>query len=179
MHIFIDESGSFVYTEEKSAWSSICAIAIPESALNEAESALQDFKAENGCPTTDELKLGKIEDEFSYFRLLLRLAKANCTLYGIATDAHVNTPEAVEAHKEATAQGLLANLEKMHHEAGRISVQQAADQVLRLSAQLHIQFICQIKLMYHTVSQAITRASVSIRIRLACRPEGHREEDRV
>ena len=156
MHIFIDESGSFVYTKEQAGWSSICAIAIPESALGEAESALQDFKAENGCAPTDELKLGKMEDEMSYFRLLVRLERANCTLYGIATDAHLNTPDAVEAHKETTAQGILENLEKMRHEAGRKTVQYAADQVRRLSAQLHIQFICQIRLMYYVVSQAVT-----------------------
>jgi hypothetical protein len=155
MQIFIDESGSFVYTEKKAAWSSVCAIAIPESALSEAATALQDFKAENGCIPTDELKLGKIEAELSYFRLLGRLERANCTLYAIATDAHLNTPDAVERHKETTAQGLLANLEKMHHEAGRRSVQHAADQVHRLSAQLYIQFTCQISLMYHVVSQAI------------------------
>lgn len=97
-----------------------------------------------------------MEDEISYFRLLGRLERANCTLYGIATDAHLNTPDAVEAHKETIAQGLLANVEKMHHEAGRKTVQHAADQVRRLSAQLHIQFICQIRLMYYVVSQAVT-----------------------
>lgn len=52
MHIFIDESGSFVYTKEQAAWSSVCAIAIPESALGEAESALQDFKVKMDVPPT-------------------------------------------------------------------------------------------------------------------------------
>lgn len=155
MQIFIDESGSFVYTDQKAAWSSVSAVVIPESALSKAESALKDFKAENGCLSIDELKLGKVEDELSYFRFLGKLDSANCTLYGIATDAHLNAPEAIRLHKEATAQGLLANLDKMHHEAGRRSIEYVADQVRRLSPQLYIQFICQISLMYHVVSQAI------------------------
>lgn len=155
MHIFIDESGSFVYTPEKAAWSSICAVVIPENVLGEAESALSDFKKENGIALSDELKLGALDDEMSYFRLLLRLAKTNCTLYGVVTDAHLNTPEAVAAHKEATARGMLVNKEKMIHESGREAVQRAADMVRDLSAQLHVQLICQIKLMQLVVWQAV------------------------
>lgn len=155
MHIFIDESGSFVYTPEKAAWSSICAIVIPENFLGEAESALSDFKKENGIDLSDELKLGALDDEMSYFRLLLRLAKTNCTLYGVVTDAHLNTPEAVTAHKEATAKGMLVNIEKMIHKSGRDAVQRAADMVRDLSAQLHIQLICQIKLMQLVVWQTV------------------------
>ncbi|MFA0938879.1 DUF3800 domain-containing protein [Pseudomonas tremae] len=156
MHIFIDESGTFVYAEEPSGWSTISAIVIPEKALGEAKNALDAFKAENGYASTDELKLGKLKDEISYFRLLARLERANCTLFGIATDAQLNTPGAVDAHKEGTAQGILKNLEKMRYEAGRKLLLHAADQVRRLSCQLHIQFICQIELMYYVVSQAIT-----------------------
>lgn len=155
MHIFIDESGSFVYTQEQPGWSAICAVVIPESALGEAERALQDFKIGSGHDPSDELKLGDVGDEMMYFRLLIRLHQANCTIYGIATDAHLNTPDAVSAHKEDTAQAILRNLDKMHHEAGRRVVQRAADQVRGLSSQLYIQFTCQIKLMYYVVSQVV------------------------
>ncbi|WP_157832172.1 DUF3800 domain-containing protein [Pseudomonas sp. S09G 359] len=155
MHIFIDESGSFVYTPEKSAWNSICALVIPERFLEEAECTLIDFKKENGCPPSDELKLGEVVDEMSYFRLLIRLAQTSCTLYGAVTDAHTNTPEALADHKASTVKGLLANVEKMHYEEGRQSVRNAADQVKKLSDQLHIQLICQISLMQLVVWQSV------------------------
>jgi hypothetical protein len=60
---------------------------------------------DNGFPPTEELKLGKVRDELSYFRLLNRLAQLNCTLYGLATNAHLNTPEAARGHKLKAAKG--------------------------------------------------------------------------
>jgi len=155
MHIFIDESGSFVYTPDKAAWSSICALVIPEGSLAEAESALAAFKKENGIELSGELKLGALNDEMSYFRLLLRLARTKCTLFGVVTDAHTNTPEAVKIHKESTVSGMLVNKEKMIHEGGRKAVQHAADSVLSMPDQLHIQLICQIKLMQLVVWQSV------------------------
>lgn len=155
MHIFIDESGSFVYTPEASSWSSICAIVIPERAMKEAESVLMDFKKENGYSVEDELKLGEVADEMSYFKMLVRLARTNCTLYAVATDAHLNTPEAISDHKSHTIRGMLANIDKMLHEEGRQSVHHAVDQVRNLSAQLHIQLFCQISLMKLVVWQSV------------------------
>lgn len=156
MHIFIDESGTFTYTPKPHAWSSVCAIAIPDDAVGAAEKALQEFKADNGLATTDELKLGKVADEMTYFRLLIRLERLNCTLYGLATDAHLNTPESVSAHKNTSAQALLKHIDKMVHQCAREGIQSVSDQVRSLSDQLYIQFTCQIQLMHFVVSQAVT-----------------------
>jgi len=156
MHIFIDESGTFTYTENPVGWSVVSAIAIPESVMNEAESALNHFKNDNGKLHTDELKLGKIEDELSYFRLLNRLARVNCTTYTIATNAHLNTPNAVSAHKKAAEKGVLVNLNKMRYEGGRQAVLGLAEQISRLPLQLHIQLTCQIRLMYQIISDSVT-----------------------
>ncbi|WP_207267460.1 DUF3800 domain-containing protein [Pseudomonas sp. GW101-3H06] len=155
MYIFIDESGTFTYTPDPDSWSSICAIAIPDDAIGAAEEALHIFKQENGRAPTDELKLGKGTDEMSFFRLLNRLERLNCTLFGLASDAYLNTPEAVNAHKNTSAQMLLQHIDKMVHQSGRESVQNAADLVQKLPDQLHVQFICQIRLMHFVVWQAI------------------------
>jgi hypothetical protein len=156
MHIYIDESGTFTYTPKPHAWSSVCAIVIPDHAMGATEKALQDFKADNGFATTDELKLGKVADEMTYFRLLGRLERLNCTLYGLATDAHLNTPVSVSAHKSTSAQALLKHIKKMVHQSAREGVQGVADRVRNLSDQLYIQFTCQIQLMHFVVSQAVT-----------------------
>jgi hypothetical protein len=156
MHIFIDESGSFTFTPEHNAWSAVGAVVILEEAMGAAEHALHEFKAENGVSPDDELKFGKVSDEMSYFRLLNRLAQLNCTLFALATDAHLNTPEAVGVHKEKSAQGLVEHIDKLVHQTLRDDVQNISDQVLRLSDQLYIQFICQIRLMHYLVSQAMT-----------------------
>lgn len=156
MRIFIDESGSFTYTPKRNAWSSVCAVVILDEAVGGAKKALQDFKMENGFSSTDELKLGKVGDEISYFRLLNRLSQLNCTLYALATDAHLNTPEAASTHKNKSAQGLVRHIDKMVHLCARKDIQSVSDQVRKLSDQLYIQFICQIKLMHYVVSQAVT-----------------------
>jgi hypothetical protein len=156
MHIFIDESGTFTYTPNHNAWSALGAVVILEEAMGVAESVLQQFKVENGVSPNDELKLGKVGDEMSYFRLLNRLAELNCTLYAIATDAHLNTPEAVGAHKRTAAQRLVEHIDKLVHQSLRDDVQNISNQVLRLSDQLYIQFTCQIKLMHYVVKQAMT-----------------------
>jgi hypothetical protein len=156
MRIFIDESGTFTYTPNRNAWSALGAVVILEEAMGAAESVLQQFKVENGVSPDDELKLGKVGDEMSYFRLLNRLAELNCTLYAMATDAHLNTPEAVSAHKGTAAQRLVEHIDKLVHQSLRDDVQNISNQVLRLSDQLYIQFTCQIKLMHYVVKQAMT-----------------------
>lgn len=156
MRIFIDESGSFVYADDHNAWSTVGALVILDEAMGAAESALQQFKIENGCSPNEELKLGKVGDEMSYFRLLNQLAQLNCTLYGLATNAHLNTPEAVRTHKTLSAQALVKHIDKMVHQSMKESIQGASEQVLRLSDQLYIQFSCQIRLMHYVVSQAVT-----------------------
>lgn len=67
MRIFIDESGSFAYADDHNAWSTVGAFVILDEVMGSAESALQQFKVENGFAPTDELKLGKVGDEMSYF----------------------------------------------------------------------------------------------------------------
>lgn len=67
MRIFIDESGSFTYADDHNAWSAVGAVVILEQEMDAAESALQQFKAENGCPLNEEFKLGKVRNEMSTY----------------------------------------------------------------------------------------------------------------
>lgn len=156
MRIFIDESGSFAYADELNAWSTVGAVVILDEVMAEAESALQQFKLENGFSRDEELKLGKVRDEMSYFRFLIRLAQLDCTLYALATNAHLNTPGLVRDHKTHSAQALVTNIEKMIHQSMKDSIQRTAEQMLGLSDQLYIQFTCQIQLMQYVVLQAVT-----------------------
>lgn len=156
MRIFIDESGSFAYADDHNAWSTVGAVVILDEAMAQAEDALQQFKIENGRSPDEELKLGKVGDEMTYFRLLNRLAHLDCTLYGLATNAHLNTPELVREHKTHSAQALLKNIDRMIHQCMKDGIQSTSDQMLRLSDQLYIQFTCQIQLMQYVVMQAVT-----------------------
>lgn len=156
MRIFIDESGSFAYADNDNAWSTVGAVVILDEAMGAAEGILQQFKAENGCPPDEELKLGKVGDEMSYFRLLNRLAQLNCTLYALATNAHLNTPDSARAHKAGSAGALVKHIDKMVHKSMKESILSISKQVLGLSDQLYIQFTCQIQLMHYVVKQAVT-----------------------
>lgn len=155
MRIFIDESGSFAYAPDDNAWSTIGAVVILDKAMGAAESALQQFKLENGFSVTDEVKLGKAGNELSYFRLLNRLAQLNCTLYGLATNAHLNTPEAARRHKNQAAEALVKHIDKMVHQSMKDSILNLSQKVLGLSDQLYIQFASQIQLMHYIISQAV------------------------
>jgi hypothetical protein len=117
---------------------------------------LNDFKIENGFSISEELKLGKVGDEMSYFRLLIRLERLNCTLYGLATDAHLNAPEAICAHRDGSSLGLVKYIDKVVHQGAREDILSFSERVRNLSDQLYIQFICQTKLMHLVVSQAVT-----------------------
>lgn len=156
MHIFIDEAGTFVYTPETDAWSTACALVVPDGSMAAVEQALLQFKEKNGFVADEEVKLNAVKDEVSYFTLLIALANANCTLFALAVDAHTNTPEATRNHQEANVRLLLKHKDKMRHSSGREAVQLASDQVAQLSAQLYTQFICQVQLMHDVVSHAIT-----------------------
>lgn len=155
MHIFIDEAGTFVYTPQVNAWSTVGALVVPDEHLAEAEQALNRFKGENGFDAGDEVKLKSVKDELSYFKLLNALASANCTFYGLAMDAHTNTPEAVSEHQQVSANLLLKHIDKMRFQSGRDSIQLAFDQVSRLPTQLYIQFISQVQLMNDVLSHSI------------------------
>ncbi|MBV7478312.1 hypothetical protein [Pseudomonas sp. PDM31] len=50
MRIFIDESGSFAYTDNHNAWSSVGAVVILDEAMGTAESALEQFKSDGDQP---------------------------------------------------------------------------------------------------------------------------------
>lgn len=156
MRIFIDESGSFAYAPDNNAWSTVGAVVILDESMGAAEAALQQFKIENGFPITEELKLGKVADELSYFRLLNRLAQLDCTMYGLATNAHLNTPEAARRHKIQAAQQMVKHIDRMVHQSMKDSILNLSKQVLGLSDQLYIQLTCQIKLLHYIVSQAVT-----------------------
>lgn len=155
MNIFIDEAGSFTYDKAQNVWSTVCALVVPSASMGVVERALNEFKAENGFASADEVKFKHIQYEMSFFRLLLVLVNSHCTLFGMAVDAHVNPPEAIRMCREATVQGALRHIDKMLYQAGRDAVQFAADQVARLSDPLFVQFICQVRLMHRVVGGAI------------------------
>lgn len=153
MNIYIDESGSFVSASRPGSWNAVAAFALPEAARKGLEKAVAEVRRQSHAGSR-EVKLNDL-DEPAYLAFIAQLAKLNGSLFCVATDAGLNTPERVVKHQRGQAAKVLENLDKMLHEGGRQGVDLIASQIEELSPQLYVQLICQLELMYDTVSRAI------------------------
>jgi hypothetical protein len=153
MNIYIDESGSFVSAPSPGSWNTVAAFALPEPARKGLEKAIAELKRQSRIGS-QEVKLNDL-DEPAYLAFVAKLTQLNGSLFCVATDAGLNTPESVAKHQRAQASKVLENLDKMQYEGGRQGVALIASQIEKLSPQLYVQLICQLELMYDVVSRAI------------------------
>ena len=148
MYIFVDESGSFVPPPrgQANAWNSIAAYVLPEAHRSRMSTALATLKRETHWPQSGELKLKNV-GEAAYYRFLARLARLDGVLFAVLTDMATNDIAATQRHQRAQAANIVKHIDKMLHENGRAALQQLANQVAGLSAQLYVQLQCQVELI--------------------------------
>jgi hypothetical protein len=154
MHIFIDESGSFVSSSTPGAWCVVAAYAVPERSRTKAEAALLALKRANGAHAPDEIKLKDVS-EASYLAFLKRLGLLDGTLYGTAVDSGTCNTAAVAYHQQQQVEALNENIPRIRHPVGRAGHQHAADRFASLSPQLYLQIVCQYNLVCQLISQAL------------------------
>jgi Protein of unknown function (DUF3800) len=154
VNIYIDESGSFVSAPNPGAWNVVAAFVSPESGRAQVERALMQLKRKLGYPPTSEIKLNQI-DESSLIEFIANLRISRSILFCTATDAGVNTDQAVCAHKSGQVGNIRDNIPRMRHPGGRQGLTILSDEIERTSNQLYVQLVCQVHLLYEVINRSI------------------------
>jgi len=155
VNIYIDESGSFVNASAMGKWNAVAALAVPESEGKKLEHLVQRLKTSTIGVNTREVKLNELSED-AYIKFIADLANLNVVVFCTATDAGLNTTDRVLVHQKNQTQEILRHLDKMKYEGGRRGVMLMATQLEKLPAQLYVQLLCQIDLMFNVVSRVIT-----------------------
>lgn len=151
---FIDESGSFVAADNVGSWNVTAAAVLPNPELRKCVEALRTLKVSAGKRFRDEVKLKDVS-ESTYLVFLSDLTRTGLTLYAVAADGGQQDADNVAVHRDMQAEKIEENVPRMTHPEGKKMVQELANQVRKLSPQLHLQLVCQSELLYEVVSQAI------------------------
>ncbi len=154
MKIYIDESGSFVNAPVKNSWNIVAAYVMPEVDTRKVKELLRRFKVSSGHKASDEVKLKNVSEE-EYCKFLLKLNQLKGISFCVATDAGLNSDEALAAHQAGQVEGILKNKDKMYYEAGKESVQDYADKTAGISPQLYAQLYCQVALINIIINRGI------------------------
>lgn len=154
MHVYIDESGSFVPAPNPNSWCVVAALVAPETSIRRLRALLASFKLACGKKYDEEVKLRDVT-EHQYFTLLRNLASIDCTLYAVATDMSLSSEPLVRGHQEQQIQGILRHIDMMKYEEGRASLRKLSEEVAVLSPQLYMQLVCQVHLIKDVIDRAI------------------------
>lgn len=154
MNIYIDESGSFVRAPCSGSWNVVAAFVSPESGRAHVERALMQLKRKLGYLPGSEIKLNQI-DESSLAEFIGNLRRSRSILFCTATDAGINTDQAVTAHKAVQVQNIRDNIPRMLHPGGRQGLTMLSGELERTSNQLYVQLVCQVHLLYEVINRSI------------------------
>ena len=154
MHIYIDESGTFVPATNQDSWCVVAALVVPETGIRRLRELLTSAKLACGKKYNEEVKLRDMTEE-QYFALLRNLNQIDCTLYAIATDMSLSSDAMVRHHQEQQTRGILKHIDVMKYEEGRASLQKLSEEVSALSPQLYMQLVCQVHLIKEVIDRAI------------------------
>jgi hypothetical protein len=104
MNIYIDESGSFVNAAKRDSWNVVVAYALPETEFRSLKNHLKNLKIGTGHSCTQEVKLRDI-GERPYFSFLDTAARLRGVVLCTATDAGLNSNQAVAATEKSKQRG--------------------------------------------------------------------------
>jgi hypothetical protein len=154
VHIFIDESGSFTFSDALESWNTVSAYVVPERSRARAEKCLADTKIRHGVGVRDEVKLKDI-GENGFLRLLDSLQLVEGALFCSAIDMGRESPLAVEAHKLSQVEKIRAPIDRLLYEAARQGIEALAARTSLLPAQLYVQLVVQSDLVATVLNQAM------------------------
>jgi hypothetical protein len=148
VHIFLDESGTFVPAGQGGSYCVVAAYIVPEATLPAMEEAVLWFRYEAGYPMGGELKRSEAP-ESAYLRFLERLGQLNGIVVALATDTALNV-NATE-HCQAQADKFLVNEPRMATDQGKQMVRQLASDLVALSPQNYVELLCRTVLAMNVV----------------------------
>lgn len=154
MHIYLDESGSFVPAKNDDSWCVVVAYMTPDSELRKLRTVLAKVKRNAGKKHKEELKLKDLTEK-EYFTFLRRLAELKGRMFAIATNMSLLTEENIVSHQSEQADRIVFHIDKIKHETGREGLQQLSKKVRSISPQLYMQLVCQVMLLHDVVNRGI------------------------
>jgi hypothetical protein len=155
MHIYIDESGSFVIPP--TGGSKICAVAALVIPTSRHDQLLNEFiQLRNGWAIlADEIK-GSALDEAKVAEVISLLQKYEVLVEICAIDVGKQTEEQLTTYKQLVADKLIENLTPQHLPHVVDDVNQRREYLLKMSNQLFIQTLC----VMQTISRVIEMATI-------------------
>jgi hypothetical protein len=148
MHIFLDESGSFVRSTKRGSFCLVVAYIVPEATLPTVEEAILWFRHDAGNALGGELKRSDAPEE-AYLKFLQRLNRLNGIAVAVATDSSFNGQ--VANHRQQQAQNIRDYVPKMIYEGGKKGLLDLADALARLSDQNYVELFCRTYLAWEVV----------------------------
>lgn len=151
MHIYVDESGTFVHTEKPGSWSVIAAFALPERHLEKLDRLLSELRTEvrGGA----EVKLKHLP-EARYIRFLRDLSRLGGLAFAAAGDASSMPPDVVAFHRQQQAKAIVRHLDKLEYQSMRDQLTELSRTVASLPLQLYTQMQLQITLFHRVVCRS-------------------------
>lgn len=154
MNIGVDESGSFVHSSASDTWNCVAAYAYPETDTRKIRGILSQLKRRHRVGVNDEIKLKKL-NENSYLDFLGQLLQLEGTLYVVATDASLNTPERIRHHQKGQAAKIVEHIDLMQFDAAKQGLRELADLINGMPQQLYVQMQSQLYLVLMIINTAI------------------------
>jgi hypothetical protein len=156
MYVFIDESGLFLPSEKTTQWSTVGAIVIPDTSIDDVNSALIKLKKENGLEHDQEFKKNRPDSENqSFLRFLNSLTEYKCTLHVSSQTGSITEKEGVLEHREKTINGI-NNYLREKSKSG-IEYDNIINMMNQLSPQQYNQCILQTYMIASSLGKIITR----------------------
>ncbi len=167
MDIYIDESGSFVCTENPDAWSVVTAYVTYPSQRRKIKKILNKLKIKSKKKVSDEVKLKDVnEGNLKWF--LQELSNLDGTMFVVATDASVIDNQIIEEHRGNQANKIVEHIDKMHHDSMKEHLRDLSGAVEGLSPQLYLQLMSQFTLINDVINRATLYYSQKRPFSLGC-----------
>jgi hypothetical protein len=163
MFIFVDESGTFTFTDKENAWCAISAFVLPESKRRSLEMLVSQLRFKYGAGR--EVNLGAIP-EAAYITFLTDLSKLGGMAFAVAVDVSLHRREQIELHQQMQTRKIAEHIDKMIYAEGRRGVTDLASEISALPLQLYTQLVLQVELVYSVLQHAplyyVQRESVAL-----------------
>jgi hypothetical protein len=152
MHIFIDETGSFVLTNDFPSPSLVGALIIPDFQLAHVERRYE--KLRKSFPKERGKVKGRLLDEKEISSVIAMLER-NSVIYEVTSvEMPTHSVEGIEAYRSKTACGLTQNLTSEHHDNLVAEVWSLRHRLESLPIQLFVQTMATFNLLRRVIENA-------------------------
>lgn len=153
MHIFVDESGSFVPSTSGSGVSLVGALVIPDCRRAHIERKYAALRP--SLPTERGEVKGRLLTEAQVVSVADILRRNEALLELVAIDMNQQTPAEIEEHKQGEATAVTRDLTDQQHPSIHKAAEDLANRIREQPNQLYVQGAAMIELAHHAIAHAV------------------------